>query len=773
MIAKRIRKGTLQPRGSAKNVARLIVTSTSYVWDADTEALMQAEGITALTGYALDQALAELGASVGEKVLAAGSRNLKGTDLATWQAQMIATALRCPSSKNPIEHIVISWQRDEQPTIEQIEEAVAIAVEVLGCAKNQVVWGAHQNTENIHVHLVINRVDPVTGTMTQLGDGWDKDRLAQARAVIEARQGWRSEKDAKYVANAAGVVRRRRDNAIVRTADGKQHHKKGQRAEEEALWREHPANAAKANAILRAKSWAEVHAELGKLGAIIAVKGSGAVIITEEGEEKASRYHRKCSLPELLSRFDDFVPVRHDEPTFWRANMSELDTIKRELLEDRAAKIKILDEHERERRNEAQGQVSREIEYLSKTQAIADQARATKAALKAHYQRELQRVEDARVSEDEWGNGIRRKIPSVAFPSLLFPKQPLVFDEQEVPPPEYDTRKVGSSVEYTRRRAASPAFIDHKTVIIVMSRSDDDVLAALKIGQKRWGTVSVFGDRAFVEQCLRVAEANGIPINQKSQAARRLDLPNSVPTTPVREAEEPESTYPNIYTTAATRNDMIFDLYKAGFQTNDNGQVRFNREIGIYQAFDEGLDADRRAQLKKLVAKYTTQAAADACLAEHWKASDARLEAEANASELVANFERTPVPKPQARTQTPVLGTEATSDRSEPSAPRQPAPSASTAVRRMTDEQYAAATSERPPEQFGHHRLIEAWAKLDPAKVAERRRAVLAIGNDPEAMKAVHKLQAADRQMLAGELKAARNRANQLARGMDSSRGLS
>lgn len=102
MIIKRIRKGPLRPRGSFRKLGGRIRDLLAYVVNADVAAIVAAEGIEALTGYALDQRLRDLGVEPGEKVIAHGQRNLKGGTLIDLQAQMIATASRCPRSKDPL-----------------------------------------------------------------------------------------------------------------------------------------------------------------------------------------------------------------------------------------------------------------------------------------------------------------------------------------------------------------------------------------------------------------------------------------------------------------------------------------------------------------------------------------------------------------------------------------------------------------------------------------------------------------------------------------------
>ena len=307
MIIKRIRKGPLRPRGSFRKLAGRVRDLLGYVVNADVAAIIAAEGIGELTGYALDQRLRKLGVEPGEKVIAYGQRNLEGDSLVDWQAQMIAAASRCPRSKEPVEHIVISWPPGEKPDEAQMSEAVEIMVDLLGCPSNQIVWAAHGNTTYRHIHVVINRVDPSAGKMTQLGDGWDKDRLMQACALIEHRQGWKPENNAEYEASNHGIVSVL-TGRTVRDVDGHQLRRAGDRARDRATLLAHHNLADLAEA-LKCATWQAVHAGLAENKATLLQKGGGAVVIDWSGKAyKASFFGADCAWESLVERLGPYEP---------------------------------------------------------------------------------------------------------------------------------------------------------------------------------------------------------------------------------------------------------------------------------------------------------------------------------------------------------------------------------------------------------------------------------------------------------------------------------
>ena len=83
--------------------------------------------------------------------------NFLTDDLQSQQIEMIALSTTAVRSKDPIDHYVLSWQEGETPTIEQAREAVQMTMKHLGLEGHQVIWGLHDDTDNMHVHIDVNR----------------------------------------------------------------------------------------------------------------------------------------------------------------------------------------------------------------------------------------------------------------------------------------------------------------------------------------------------------------------------------------------------------------------------------------------------------------------------------------------------------------------------------------------------------------------------------------------------------------------------------------
>ncbi len=234
-----------------------------------------------------------------EKLLSHGGRNFLCADYVAQQQEMIALA-HLSRSKNPVTHYIISWREGERPTVEQVEEAVDIFLGELGYEEHQAFYALHQNTDNYHLHLVVNRVHPCLEKICTM----QLDVLAAHRAIakIERQQGWEPEKNARYQFINGQLVERR-GNSV------KLHHKA---RDYENLTGEKSAlriAIEEGTAVLRrAQSWEELHRSLAERGMRYEKKGRGAILFVGETPVKASDVDRNGSLRQMEQRLGLYCP---------------------------------------------------------------------------------------------------------------------------------------------------------------------------------------------------------------------------------------------------------------------------------------------------------------------------------------------------------------------------------------------------------------------------------------------------------------------------------
>ena len=240
----------------------------------------------------------------GEKTLWSGARNFLAHTPAGRKAEMVSLASESVQSKMPVAHWMLSWQENEQPSQEQLEEAVNVFLERMGLEGHQVIYALHGNTANVHLHIAVNRTHPVTHKVIQPHRGFDIEEAHRIVALLQHRQRWASENNPRYVVNDQGEIVRSSRKAAATPGDkaGNFESATGEKsAQRIAQERGH-------GIIKNAASWAELHRNMARAGLRFEKKGSGAIVFVGDIAVKASSIDRSFGLGNLCKRLGDFEP---------------------------------------------------------------------------------------------------------------------------------------------------------------------------------------------------------------------------------------------------------------------------------------------------------------------------------------------------------------------------------------------------------------------------------------------------------------------------------
>jgi hypothetical protein len=261
-----------------------------------------------------------------------GGRGFLCDDLRSQKAEMIALASDAPKCTNPITHWVISWQEDERPTRDQVEAAIDIMLDELGMSDHQAVYAAHQDTDNYHVHLAINRVHP--DTLKAPNNFRDVELAHKAVAKIEQIQGWQPEQRARYEVIDGQTQRvqhppqaTKQPGHIAQQIESHQGIKSAERVGIETG----------ADLIRAAHSWRDLHQSLADRGMRYEQYGTGAYLYVGDVKLKASSAGRDCSLPQLKKRLGEYqqppsnLNIQKVEPEY----LDNLSPERREYFEQR------------------------------------------------------------------------------------------------------------------------------------------------------------------------------------------------------------------------------------------------------------------------------------------------------------------------------------------------------------------------------------------------------------------------------------------------------
>jgi hypothetical protein len=116
------------------------------------------------------------------------SQNVMSEKTAAAEMKAVADLAKFKRS-DPVRHYVVSWGKDEFPTKEQWKEAVEKTVEHMGMKDHQWIAAAHKDTNNFHVHIMVNKVHPEN--YRSHTPEWEKKELQNIRREIEREQGWK------------------------------------------------------------------------------------------------------------------------------------------------------------------------------------------------------------------------------------------------------------------------------------------------------------------------------------------------------------------------------------------------------------------------------------------------------------------------------------------------------------------------------------------------------------------------------------------------------
>ena len=237
-----------------------------------------------------------------EKIEYAGGRNFLSSTHVGQKTEMIALARESAHSRMPVQHWIFSWQEGEQPSREQVEEVVNIFLEKMGLDGHQTVYGLHYDTDNYHLHIAVNRMNPETGKVVLPFNGLDIREAHKIVAFVEHKQGWASEGKSMYAVLENGELARRRTGHEIKPKQAALdfEHATGEKsAQRIAQERGH-------SVIKNAKSWVELHEKLAAVGLRFEKKGSGAIIFVGEIAVKASSVDRAFSMGKLCKKLGDF-----------------------------------------------------------------------------------------------------------------------------------------------------------------------------------------------------------------------------------------------------------------------------------------------------------------------------------------------------------------------------------------------------------------------------------------------------------------------------------
>ncbi|EME9612076.1 relaxase/mobilization nuclease domain-containing protein [Salmonella enterica] len=133
--------------------------------------------------------------------------------LATAAVEMNAVALQNTRCKDPVFHYILSWPTTDDPTHDQIFDSVSHTLKSFGMDEHQYVAAIHTDTNNIHCHIAVNRIHPVT--YEAANDSFTRLKLQRACRELELKYDWTPTNGCYVVDENQQIVFKKRDEPPV------------------------------------------------------------------------------------------------------------------------------------------------------------------------------------------------------------------------------------------------------------------------------------------------------------------------------------------------------------------------------------------------------------------------------------------------------------------------------------------------------------------------------------------------------------------------------
>ena len=301
-----------------------------------------------------------------EKCIASEIGNL--SSLRNAPKEMWAVAMRNPRCKNPVFHYILSWPEHEHPPVSEIMMAARNTLAALGVQEHQYIVAVHANTDNIHAHVQVNRIHPLTYKAQHLE--WTHKTLHKAARETEIQFGWSHDNGLWQVVEVEGkkIVVENKDysefavDVVPRVSSKARDYEvwTGQESFESFLKGE-PALALEKVLRTRPLSWQTIHQALSRFGVELKSAGTGLTIecIKQYEDDRpvsiaASKAFRFLKRKELEKTIGPFQPLDPSLPAVGRIKKTyKRDPIKRltRRLERRAQREALFLEYQAYRKD--------------------------------------------------------------------------------------------------------------------------------------------------------------------------------------------------------------------------------------------------------------------------------------------------------------------------------------------------------------------------------------------------------------------------------------
>lgn len=543
------------------------------------------ERVMALTGYILNPSK-----DGKEKCVYSRALNFSSHDVANNVFEMAALAAQVEPKARPIDHYVLSFEDadnvrlpDGKIDTDRIDRAVRLVIDDFGMADKQIIYGVHADTDNLHVHICLNRTSQIE---------LNKRGQAKVDKVNNNFTHKACQHACNRLVNEMGFKRNLNDHTVMdeqghmvtisneRSISNKSFAKEAQNGEMSA---QSYAQKYAIPILAEGASWEEIHRRLAEQGMEIVTKGRGAslMVTLANGHKepvKLSDVRRDLSRNNLEKRLGKLTSQERDTgkqvPIDTKPTDLEINPRQPEASTAVTAKYGIgvtrtyylvMRSYYDERRaswNEykvfRQNEIRNFKEYKKKEwQSFYRDKPWKKAGVRYQAQKSLKAAELA-TKKEIIDNAIRERrtahdrLYSYKFPDIdTWSKLPVATRPQgeeethpERPRPidisnyEWEVHTFQVFFRPKGQDNAQVDFIDSgQKITFTNPGKTSSVLAGLQLAMAKWPTGTIItGNKAFIDTCVLLAadKENGITIlnpdlQERIMAERKRLYPHQIP----------------------------------------------------------------------------------------------------------------------------------------------------------------------------------------------------------------------------------------------------
>jgi Relaxase/Mobilisation nuclease domain len=513
--------------------------------------------------------------------------NCVSTDLPLALREIAATQqLNTRAQSDRTYHLLISFRAGEHPDAHTLKAVEQRFCAELGYGDHQRISVVHRDTDNVHIHIAINKIHPENLTIHDpKADYRSRSKLC---AVLEYELGLAQDRH-----------------------DAKERHSRSN--DMEAMSGEQSFRswiAQYAQHFLDATDWQELHGIADAYSVRLQIRANGFVFVDKESgvAAKASDVHRQLAKPALEARFGKFVDAqtiqaraarkayrkkplqRVNTEQLWREYTAERDA-RRTLYEAKHVLIQAeTAQRIRAAKNDAANRrlaarllfkgVARQANYFAINVALGRTIRAIYRH--ADQQRQNLALETRQLSWLDWLQSQAQKGRADALQALRGARRSAPFLKHLIPadqsrdtspvPQGAQITKQGAIIEtvagYAIRRDEAGIYLDDQD-----RAPDEAVIAMLHHATNMFGTtLKALGRESFQVRMARVAGLNHLQIHFEDPAIEKVRLEaRALAPVPISRAAQSYIDERN------SKRDRISDIpFHRLWQSSDAGQITFN-----------------------------------------------------------------------------------------------------------------------------------------------------------------------------------------------------